>query len=46
KGTRLRVGINNLFDKRLYRKDNGTAQGAETYNEPGRAYYVTLGASF
>ncbi|MDR1890397.1 MAG: FepA family TonB-dependent siderophore receptor [Zoogloeaceae bacterium] len=46
KETRLRVGINNLADKRLYRKDNGTAQGAETYNEPGRSFFVNLSTSF
>ncbi|MDR1889009.1 MAG: FepA family TonB-dependent siderophore receptor [Zoogloeaceae bacterium] len=46
KGTTLRVGINNLADKRLYREDNGTAQGAATYNEPGRSFFVNLTAAF
>lgn len=46
KNLHLRVGVNNLFDKRLYREDSGTAQGAATYNEPGRAFYTTLNASF
>jgi ferric enterobactin receptor len=46
KGTHLRFGINNLADKRLYRKDNQTAQGAATYNEPGRSYYMLLTSSF
>ena len=46
KETHLRVGINNLADKRLYRKDNGSAQGAETYNEPGRSFFVNLTTSF
>ena len=41
-----RVGISNLFDKRLYREGNGSSAGANTYNEPGRAYYATLTASF
>jgi ferric enterobactin receptor len=44
--TRLRFGIDNLTDKRLYREDNGAARGAATYNEPGRAYYVNLTTSF
>jgi outer membrane receptor for ferrienterochelin and colicin len=46
KGTHLRVGINNLTDKRLYCRDNGTAQGASTYNEPGRSFYLNLSTSF
>jgi ferric enterobactin receptor len=46
KNVNLRFGINNLADKRLYREDSQTAQGAATYNEPGRAYYATLTTSF
>ncbi|WP_341646050.1 FepA family TonB-dependent siderophore receptor [Thauera sp. SDU_THAU2] len=42
----LRAGVNNLFDKRLYRASSGSGQGANTYNEPGRTYYATLTASF
>ncbi|MFT3760859.1 FepA family TonB-dependent siderophore receptor [Thauera sp.] len=42
----LRAGVNNLFDKRLYRASSGSAQGANTYNEPGRTFYATLTASF
>ncbi|GAA5233793.1 TonB-dependent siderophore receptor [Verticiella sediminum] len=42
----LRAGVNNIGDKRLFREDSGSAQGAATYNEPGRAYYATLTASF
>lgn len=41
-----RIGVSNLFDKRLYREGNGSSAGANTYNEPGRAYYATLTASF
>ncbi|KAF7599852.1 MAG: TonB-dependent siderophore receptor [Candidatus Dactylopiibacterium carminicum] len=41
-----RIGISNLFDKQLFREGNGSAAGANTYNEPGRAYYATLTASF
>jgi ferric enterobactin receptor len=42
----LRVGINNLFDKRLYRESSDSTQGAANYNEPGRAYYANLTMSF
>ncbi|WP_037585764.1 FepA family TonB-dependent siderophore receptor [Stenoxybacter acetivorans] len=39
-----RVGVNNIFDKRLYRQaDNSSAQ---TYNEAGRAIYGNLKISF
>ncbi|MDR0633433.1 MAG: FepA family TonB-dependent siderophore receptor, partial [Azoarcus sp.] len=41
-----RIGVSNLFDKQLFREANGSAAGANTYNEPGRAYYLTLTASF
>lgn len=46
----LSAGINNLFDKRLYRKGNAVGvgdprtiygAGAATYNEPGRSYYAS-----
>jgi ferric enterobactin receptor len=46
KDIHLRAGVNNLTDKRLYRRDNGTAMGADTYNEPGRAYYALLTVGF
>ena len=34
----LRVGVNNIFDKRIYRN----ATTARTYNERGRAYFANL----
>ena len=40
------AGINNLFDKRLYRENNSGGAGANTYNEPGRAYFASATASF
>ncbi|KAF1048421.1 TonB-dependent siderophore receptor [Xylophilus sp.] len=52
KNLRLTAGISNLFDKRLYRRGNTQTvnnipgAGAETYNEPGRAFYASLTASF
>ncbi|MBU3825595.1 MAG: TonB-dependent siderophore receptor [Candidatus Oceanisphaera merdipullorum] len=44
------AGINNLFDKRLYRRGNAVGvgdprtiygAGAETYNEPGRSFFAS-----
>lgn len=58
KNLKLTAGINNLFDKRLYREGNAVSAsstaiygtsggaGAATYNEPGRTYYVSLTTSF
>ncbi|MFC7335419.1 TonB-dependent siderophore receptor [Rhodocista pekingensis] len=43
---RLAAGISNLFDRRLYRLDTQSGAGANTYNEPGRAYTLSLTASF
>lgn len=49
------AGINNLFDKRLYRRGNAVGvgdprtiygAGAETYNEPGRSFYASATYSF
>jgi len=42
KDLRLNAGISNLFDKQLYREN----QGASTYNEPGHAYYAGMTLSF
>ncbi len=39
-------GVNNLFDKRLFRESNSQYAGAATYNEPGRAYYVSMQIGF
>lgn len=43
---RVRTGINNLFDKRMFRESVGSDAGAATYNEPGRSLFVNLTASF
>lgn len=46
------AGVDNVFDKRLFREGNaqGVANiegaGAATYNEPGRTLYTSLTASF
>ncbi len=42
KNLRLNAGISNLFDKQIYREN----EGASTYNEPGRAYYAGVTMSF
>lgn len=44
--TRFTAGILNLFDKQLFREANSSGAGANTYNEPGRAYFASLTASF
>ena len=46
KNLSVRVGINNLLDKRLSRKGNAEDAGAQTYNEPGRAYFASVTTSF
>ncbi|QIW15547.1 outer membrane receptor protein [Pasteurellaceae bacterium RH1A] len=38
----VRVGVSNLFNKRVYRESGSAA----SYNEPGRAYYATVKYSF
>lgn len=40
------TGVNNLFDKRLYREGNAQEAGAYTYNEPGRLFFVSVSTSF
>ncbi|MGB6105357.1 MAG: FepA family TonB-dependent siderophore receptor [Pusillimonas sp.] len=42
----FRAGVDNMFDKRLYREAPTSGAGAATYNEPGRFYYLTMTASF
>jgi ferric enterobactin receptor len=46
KSFRLGAGVSNLFDKKFYRESSNNAQGANNYNEPGRAFFVTSTASF
>ena len=43
---RFGLGVRNLFDKRLFRESQNNAQGANNYNEPGRAFFVTSTVSF
>lgn len=47
KNNRVAFGISNLFDRKITRMSNSTGNaGAATYNEPGRAVYVSYTASF
>lgn len=43
---RVTGGVTNIFDERLFREGSGNAAGANTYNEPGRAFYVSLTGTF
>ena len=40
------AGVSNLFDKQLYRRGNSSSSGAETFNEPGRAFFISMRKSF
>ncbi|WBU54443.1 FepA family TonB-dependent siderophore receptor [Paracoccus sp. SCSIO 75233] len=42
--SRVAGGVSNVFDKTILRTDSGG--GANTYNEPGRAFYLSLKQSF
>lgn len=52
KNLSLTAGVDNLFDKRLFREGNAQGvtnidgAGAATYNEPGRTLYTSITASF
>ena len=46
KNLSIRVGVSNLFDKQLYRAGGASSAGAQTYNEPGRAYFASVTTSF
>lgn len=56
KDLRFTAGINNLFDKRLYREGNAivpvttgvvtTGAGARTYNESGRSFFMSVSQAF
>lgn len=41
---RLSAGVTNLFDKAVLRTDAST--GANTFNEPGRAFFMSLTSTF
>ena len=44
KNASIRFGVSNIFDKQIYRDSNNSS--AQSYNEPGRAYYANLKFSF
>lgn len=43
---RFAAGVSNLFDKQIRRESISGAEGANNYNEPGRAFYVSATTSF
>lgn len=43
---RMGAGVTNIFDERVLREGSGVSAGANTYNEPGRAFYLSLNATF
>ncbi|MGY4752050.1 hypothetical protein ACVNHC_19500 [Pannonibacter sp. Q-1] len=43
---RMNAGVNNIFDKRQFREGNSNQAGANTYNEAGRTFYLSLSATF
>lgn len=43
---RFSLGVNNLFDERLYRASSNNGAGANNYNEPGRAFFVQTNLRF
>ncbi|WP_455926078.1 TonB-dependent siderophore receptor [Pseudomonas putida] len=46
KNVRLGAGVNNIFDKKLYREGNSNSAGAATYNQHGQAVYASVSTSF
>ncbi|MFT3965031.1 MAG: FepA family TonB-dependent siderophore receptor [Sphingobium sp.] len=40
------LGVYNLFNERLFRESSNNAQGANNYNEAGRAFFVKATISF
>lgn len=43
---RFGLGVSNLFNTRLFRESSSNGQGANNYNEPGRAFFVTSTVRF
>lgn len=43
---KLTAGVNNIFDERVLREGSGNNAGANTFNEPGRSFYMSLSARF
>ncbi|WP_121115042.1 FepA family TonB-dependent siderophore receptor [Croceibacterium ferulae] len=43
---RLSAGVNNLFDEALFRESSNNGSGANNYNEPGRAFFLTTNFTF
>ncbi|WP_347303222.1 FepA family TonB-dependent siderophore receptor [Croceibacterium sp. TMG7-5b_MA50] len=43
---RISAGVNNLFDEALFRESSNNGSGANNYNEPGRAFFLTTNFTF
>jgi ferric enterobactin receptor len=43
---RISAGVNNLFDEALFRESTNNGSGANNYNEPGRAFFLTTNFTF
>ncbi|KHL25341.1 outer membrane receptor protein [Croceibacterium mercuriale] len=43
---RISAGVNNLFDEALFRESANNGSGANNYNEPGRAFFLTTNFTF
>ena len=43
---RFGLGVSNLLNERLYRESSNNADGANNYNETGRAFFVTSTINF
>jgi ferric enterobactin receptor len=46
KNWRFAAGVSNLFDKQVRRESISGGEGANNYNEPGRAVYASVTTSF
>ena len=45
-GFSLQAGVKNLFNTEIYREGTSNNAGANTYNEPGRSFIVSLSKTF
>ncbi len=43
---RISASVNNVFDRRIYRRGSGNNAGANTFNESGRSFFLSVSATF
>ncbi len=43
---RISASVNNIFDRRIYRRGSGNNAGANTFNEGGRSFFLSVSATF